>query len=122
MPTRPHIVPSMLVRTNRRLGAIDTSALPQTLFGVAFDTVELRTRLAPPVRFKINGPSDPATMAMLRRIQPAIIFTGNAGRYEIAPVGSPEGIDPAVESAGPLIGFGIGAALLGVLFIGKSLL
>lgn len=116
MPTRAHILRPMLVRT--RLGAID----PSSIFGVAFDTVELRSRLHQPIKYKITGPSDPATMAMLKRIQPAIIFTGNAGRYEIAPAGMPEGIDSDVEGAGPLIGLGLGAALLGLLFVGKALL
>lgn len=99
-------------------GEIDAEGV----LSIAFDTIELRTRLAAPVRFPIQGgPSDPETAVLLKEIQPAITFSGRAGRYTVAPYGNPTTISGAIRRAGPLVGLGLGAALLGTLLLGGAI-
>jgi hypothetical protein len=92
------------------------------LLSALFDTVEVHTRLSNPVKIKLSGgPSDPATEALIKEIQPALVFTGRAGQFQIAPYGVPNTIMGAITRAGPLLGIGIGASLLGLLFIGGAI-
>ena len=95
---------------------------PQALLALAYDRIELRTSLFDKLVINLNSPSDPATQAMMNRIQPSITFVGRAGRFEIAPYGVATGIDRDVGTWGWKIGAGIGAALLGLLLVGKAYL
>jgi len=125
------LVPSALVPLVRPLLAsqgIPASALSNegvldelALLSSGFDTVEIRSTLAAPVVINLKGPPDPKGEALLREIQPAILFSGRAGKFQIAPYGIPLGISPEVKRWGVSIGIGVGAALLGVLFFGSVL-
>ena len=100
-------------------GEIDAAAL----IALAFDKIEIRSRAAPPLVISLKGGTpDPATQALLQRVQPAVILSGRAGRFEIAPYGNPSGIDPSISAAGTQLGIGIGAALLGLFAIGYIVL
>jgi hypothetical protein len=98
-------------------GEIDAAAF----IPLAFDTVEVQTRLGPPVKFRLDGQPTQGD-DLLKTVQPALIFTGRAGRAEIAPYGFPNTIIGAITTAGPLIGFGIGAGLLGIMLMGAAVL
>lgn len=126
------IVPAPLVPVVRGLlasqgvtnpGAVtDSGELdPMALIALGFDRVEIRTALSPPVVINLGGPSDPQTEATLKRVQPAIMFSGRAGKAEIAPYGVPLAIDPDIKNAGVSIGLGLGAALLGVMLFGGAI-
>lgn len=91
------------------------------IFSMAFDTVEIRTALTPPVFVKLRGPPDPRTEALMREVQPALIFTGAAGRQEIAPYGIPSGISPRVKQWAIAGGIGLGASVLGLMLFGGAL-
>lgn len=93
----------------------------QMLLTLAFDQVEVRSTLGD-FTINLNAPSSPAMQAVIDRIKPTLVFSGRAGRFEIAPYGVATGIDPAVNQWGPSIGIGIGAAILGLLLIGKAFL
>lgn len=94
---------------------------PTALIALGFRTIEVRTALTPPVVIDLLAPSTGQTDALLREVQPAVILTGNLGRYEIAPYGMPLGISPKVKDAAMSIGLGLGAGLLGVMFFGSVL-
>jgi hypothetical protein len=93
---------------------------PLALLTMAFDKVEVRTAFSPPVVIDLKGPSDPKTMALMREAQPALIFTGPAGRVQIAPYGVPEGSSLLKRWGWGLAVGGIGAAL-GLVFLGGAL-
>src|SRR5687768_3323685 len=64
------------------------------LVTLAFDKVEIRTSFGSVPPFDLKTKPNPKTQATLRRLQPAIILTGRAGRVEIAPYGLPSARDP----------------------------
>lgn len=125
------LVPPALVGLARPLlqsQGIDPNALsssgeidPMALLTMAFDKVEIRTALTPPVVIDLLKPTDPKTRAQLSLVQPAIIFTGRAGRAAIAPYGVPSGISPRVKQMGIALGVGVGAALLGLVIFGGAI-
>ena len=96
----------------------------EALLAALFDTIEVRSRLAPPVILHIGGDAggqaDPATDALLAGVQPAITFRGRAGEFTIAPKGMPSGLLSSATTAGPLIGLGLGAAVLGLMLLGGA--
>ena len=99
--------------------ALNGELNPVGLLSSAFDTVEIRTRLTPPIALNLRGPPDPAIRRTLEQIQPAIVLRGRAGRYEIAPLGVPAGpVD--LSASGTKLGIGVGAGLLGLLLIGAA--
>lgn len=100
-------------------GTID----PQALIALAFDTIEIRTRLTPPIRINLKDLSpNPEMQRLLNQVQPAVKLTGRAGTYTFAPQGIPDGIAAEqIKSTGTSLGLGIGAALLGVLVLGGVL-
>lgn len=85
------------------------------LFQALFNRIEIRTAATPPVVIDLTSPSDPETQALLREVQPAVIFSGPAGRFEIAPYGMPSGYSSALLTAGAGAGGGI---LLGAVGLG----
>jgi len=91
------------------------------LLALAFDKIEIRTSLSPPVTLNLRGPPDPRTEALLREVQPALIFTGNAGRQEFAPYGLPSEMSPMVKKWAWAIGAGVGGVLLGTFLFGEAL-
>lgn len=102
-------------------GEIDAAAL----IALAFDTIEIRTNIVQPliISLKGTGARDPVAEATLRRVQPAVIIRGRAGRFEVAPYGMPGTPDPGIlTSAGTQIGVGAVAALLGLAAVGYMLL
>lgn len=100
-------------------GDIDAAAL----VALAFDTIEIRSRAAPPLVINLKGASDPAADALLRKVQPAVILSGRAGRFQVAPYGMPSGgIDPTILVAGQQLGIGAVAAFLGLAAVGYMLL
>ncbi len=111
----------MTRRSARALrGYGDNSAL-MNLLALAYDKVEIRTAFTPPVTVNLTGPSDPDAEAAGRLVQPAIIFTGNAGRAEIAPYGVPMGISPEAKQIGIAVAVGLGTAVVGTMLLGGRL-
>ncbi len=97
---------------------------PQALLALAFDQVEIRTNATPPVTMSLKGPSDPATQAILAKLNPTLIFTGAAGRAVLAPYDGTSGGD-WFGSLGGQIAMGVvagatGIAILAILFGKKS--
>jgi len=92
---------------------------PGALISNVFSTVTVRSTLGD-FTMRLDGPEDPATAAILKRLQPSIVFSGRAGTYTIAPYGQTGGIDPAFQDAGVKIGIGVGAALLGLVLLIRS--
>ncbi len=100
-------------------GEIDADAL----MALAFDKVEIRTALTPPVTIDLKAPSSGEASQLMKDIQPAVILSGRAGRHVIAPAGIPNGVmsNRIVQAGG--IGFlGVGAAVLGMLALGRAFL
>lgn len=95
---------------------------PTAILSLFFDTVEVRTAVTEPVSISLKTPPDPETQALLREVQPAIVFTGPAGRAQIAPYGVPSGLNARIAKAPLTIGLGIGAGILGMMLIGRYLL
>lgn len=124
------LVPPVLVPAVRSMFAsqgIDGSAVsntgeidPMALLALGFDRLEVRTAFSPPIVIDLKGPPSPEARAAGERIKPTVIFSGRAGRAEIAPYGVPSGISPEVKQAGVSIGLGLGAALLGILLFGGA--
>jgi len=110
------------VKVNRSVlrGFGDNAAL-MNLLALAYDRVEIRTAYTPSVTLNLTGPSDPATDAIGQSVQPALIFTGNAGQAVIAPYGMPSGISPEAQRLGIAIGVGFGAAVLGTMLLGGKI-
>jgi hypothetical protein len=96
----------------------DLSPALLNLLTLAYDKVEIRTAFTPPVTIDLLGPSDPDTEAATRLVQPALIFTGNAGRAEIAPYGVPEGYSSEAKQLGIAVAIGLGAAVVGTMLLG----
>jgi hypothetical protein len=96
-------------------GEVDAGAL----IALGFDTVELRTAMTPPLRINLKEPSDPETSALLNQIRPTIIFSGRAGRYELAPYGQTSGAAGVVGTSQKNLLFGVGAAVLGLVLMLK---
>lgn len=94
---------------------------PSALLALGFRTIEVRTAFTPPAVIDLLSPADPKTEQLLREVQPAVILSGNLGRYEIAPYGMPSGTSPLLRSAAWSIGLGLGAGLLGVMLFGGVL-
>ncbi len=101
-------------------GEIDASSL----IALAFNKIEIRTALTPPVMIDLNAKPDPETAKTMRQVKPALIMTGRAGRYEIAPYGMPNSdslLDQLMGNAGSL-GFGVIAGIFGLGLIAGSIL
>lgn len=94
----------------------------QTLFGLAFNTVEIRTALSPPVVIDMNSPTDPSTASLMQLVQPALILNGPAGRMQVAPYGVPDGISPVFSTSATKTAVGVGLGLVGLVLIGASIL
>lgn len=94
----------------------------EALFALAFDKVEVRTAYTPNVTIDVLAPADPETHALLSRVQPTVILTGRGGRVVVAPYGEAGAIASGeIASAGVKLGLGVGAALLGLVFVGAAL-
>lgn len=94
----------------------------QQLFASAFNTIEIRTALSPPVLIDVNAPPDPQSEALLRVVQPAITLNGPAGTYQIAPYGVPTGISPEIIGVASKAGMGAVLGLAGVILLGAAVL
>lgn len=81
--------------------------------GMLFNEVEVRTSLTPSLRFPISAGGaapDPVMAQLISSLQPTVIFTGPAGRVEVAPYGAAQGASswlPLAAIAGAVI-LGIG--------------
>jgi hypothetical protein len=99
-------------------GALD----PQALFAVAFDTLEVRSKLWDgPVTVNLRDSSPGAGGALMNQLQLSLRFSGRAGEWNIAPNGVAAGADESLQTAGPALGVGIAAALVGVWLLGSAM-
>ncbi len=67
---------------------------PDGLLQLFFNNVEVQTAVTPTIKFPIgpNGlPPNPAADALIKSLQPSIVFSGPAGRVVVAPYGQAEG-------------------------------
>ncbi len=67
---------------------------PDGLVQLLFNEVEVSTAITPTIRFPIGptgAPPNPASDALIKSLQPSIIFSGPAGRIVVAPYGHPVG-------------------------------
>jgi hypothetical protein len=94
---------------------------PQALVAMAWDTVEVKTSVSPPVVVDLRRSGDGQASALVRELQPVVTLNGRAGRVVIAPAGEPSGLKN-LQPAAVQAGLGIGLGLLGLLIVGKSLL
>jgi len=97
---------------------------PAGIVGLLFNKAEVRSTLSDPIVFPIvagGPPPDPTTQAILQQVQPSVVLSGPGGTIPIAPYGVASGVSPEVGRSGIFLGLGIGAALLGLLFIGGAL-
>lgn len=92
------------------------------LVALAFDKVEIRTALTPPVTINLKEASSGEVSQLIKDIQPAIILSGRAGTHTIAPAGIPNGSSTRVAQATGIGAMGIGAAVLGLLALGRAFL
>ena len=77
---------------------------PSALFSLAYDKVTIYSKLHPPYTIDLKSPSSGLGQKFIDQVQPAIVFTGRAGRYEIAPGGIPT----EEIGSGLLLGLGVG--------------
>lgn len=94
----------------------------QQLFTAAFQTVEIRTAMSPPVVIDLNAPTDPQSEALMRMVQPALILNGPAGTYTVAPYGVPTGLSDELTGAAAKVGMGGLLGLAGVVLLGAAIL
>lgn len=59
--------------------------------------------------------------SLLKEMQPALVFKGNAGSATVAPNGMPSGISSMVGQIGNDLGFGIGGVALGLVLLGVGI-
>lgn len=88
---------------------------PFSLISGYYDTVEIRTNAAPPVKLAVRdlgGQPSPYTQAL----QPTLIFSGSAGRYVYAPYGEAGEYTGTVASVGALAALAIGGFIVGKLW------
>lgn len=83
---------------------------PWQLLAGFYDTIEVRTTAAPPVKISIRDLGG-APSPISQYLKPTIIFTGNSGRYAIAPYGEASAVAGWATSLGTL------AAIAGVGFL-----
>ena len=84
---------------------------PVGLLAGAYDTIEFRSRLTPPVKAGIGVFSGPPSL-FAKFLQPTVIFSGGAGRFAVAPYGE----------ANPWLGWGLSLAIFsGVFMLGVML-
>ena len=102
-------------------GEIDPSAL----MALAFSKVEIRSRLHDPIVIDMRTmqPGPGVTSKLLNEAQPAIyLHLRSGGTFKIAPAGEPTGgVFEWVKTAGWDLGFGVGAALLGLVALGYAI-
>ena len=103
--------------------AADGTVDSQALLAIGFNTLTIRSRVAPDIVINLRDltPS-PSSSGLLRYIQPEIVFDGPAGRIPIAPWGAPTGIASEISKIGTTTGFAIGAGLLGLVLVGAAIL
>lgn len=92
-----------------------------SLLTTAFDKIEIRTAFTDPVVVNLKGPPDPRSIALLKEIQPVIVFSGPLGRIQIAPAGVPTGKSPLLKRWGWGLAIGGAGVALGLIFIGGAL-
>ncbi len=103
---------------NPNIIAPDGSLDAAGLIGLAYNQVEVRTTLTPSLIFPIapGGQQQGGAMeALVHQLQPTIIFSGPAGRQEIAPYGETAGAEswlPAIAIGGVVV-LGIGWLIFG---------
>lgn len=101
-----------------QFGDIDVASV----LAAFYSTVEIRTRLGPPVTINLasaaGGAPDPNAGALVKEIQPALVFKGNAGSWTIAPAGMPSGVSKLVGQFGVAGGILFGGIALGLLALG----
>ncbi len=89
------------------------------LIGLAFNQIEVRTAITPPLVFPITagGPSQPTAMQqVVAELQPTVIFSGPAGTFTVAPYGATSG----ETSWLPVAAIGLGIVVgIGWLIFGK---
>lgn len=93
---------------------------PQALFALAFDKVTVKTALTPEIPIDLTQKGSGQVSQLVKDLQPVVILSGRAGRVVIAPAGEAAqvaNLQPAAIQAG----LGIGAALLGLIIIGKAI-
>jgi hypothetical protein len=93
---------------------------PQALFALAFDTVTVKTAIAPDMVIDMTKKGSGQVSQIVKDAKPTIILSGRAGRIVIAPAGEATTV-ANFQSAGIQAGLGIGAALLGLIVIAKAL-
>lgn len=94
---------------------------PQALVALAWDTVEIKTAVSPPIVIDLKKSGKGQASQIIRDLQPVVTLNGRAGRVVIAPAGEPSGIKN-LQPAAIQAGLGIGLGLLGLLIVGKSLI
>lgn len=121
----PVAVRTPLDVVNRALPALSDgrNLTPLRAFAQFFNTVEIRTRVSPPIILDISRLDDPTPNPLLDQIKPAIILRGPAGTKVIAPYGEVpsgnEGLDNAWKIGGLIVG---GIAVVGIVgFLGGTL-
>ncbi len=86
---------------------------------MAIDRVEIRSNLFDPIVIDLRQNSEgtnPAMQALYDRVQPALIFDGRAGHFEVAPGGMPSG-SPATKTAIKVGGAILAGTLLGYILL-----
>lgn len=93
----------------------------QALVALGITRIEIRSKLSEPIVIDLTKKSGGEVPKLLQEVKPQVILTGPAGRYEIAPAGPPDGIDPRLRVLGVNLGWGLGLGLLGVALIGYAI-
>lgn len=112
------IVQARAANSFAHFGDIDVGAI----LAAFYDRVEIQSRLGPPVTINLksaaSGTPDPNTSALVKEVQPALVFKGNAGSWTIAPAGMPSGVSKLVGQFGVAGGILFGGIALGLLALG----
>jgi hypothetical protein len=104
----------------RGFGDID----PGAIIALGYDTITVNTNATGALAIPLNlsGPADPATTALMQRLQPAITISGRAPQIHIAPYGDPPGgISSYFQAIGWELGAGLGFAALGLMLLGGAI-
>lgn len=92
------------------------------LIALGFDTIEIRSRVMPPMVIPLaKGTPNPDMDALLQKVQPAVFISGRLGRFQIAPYGTPSGIDPLFSEIGDQLKISAGVFALALVALGYFL-
>lgn len=94
---------------------------PQALFALAYDTVTIRTSVTPEIPIDLTQKGSGQVSQLVKDLQPVVTLKGRAGKVVIAPAGEPSGVRN-LKPASIQAGLGLGAALLGLIIIGRAII